>query len=149
MPNDDDVGFGKPPKHTQFKPGQSGNPKGRPKGTKNLKTDLEEELGEMIVVREGGNPKTVSKQRAMVKSLTAKAVHGDARAMVIAFDLMCRLLHADEAEDTARGLSPDDKAILKAYAERLLRKLNEVPEDNKGGGVAINSVKGPPDESAD
>ncbi len=147
MPSDDSVGYGSPPKHTQFKPGQSGNPKGRPRGTKNLKTDLEEELGEMIVVREGGNPKTVSKQRAMVKSLTAKAVHGDARAMVIAFDLMCRLLHADEAEDTARGLSPDDKAILKAYAERLLRKLNEFPEDNKGGGVAINSMQDNSDET--
>jgi hypothetical protein len=34
------VGYGKPPKHTQFKPGKSGNPQGRPKGTKNLKTDL-------------------------------------------------------------------------------------------------------------
>ncbi len=147
MPSDDSVGYGKPPKHTQFKPGQSGNPKGRPRGTKNLKTDLEEELRELIVVREGGNPKTVSKQRAMVKSLTAKAVHGDARAMVIAFDLMCRLLHADEAEDTARGLSPDDKAILKAYAERLLRKLNEFPEDNKGGGVAINSMQDNSDET--
>ncbi len=147
MPSDDKTGYGSPPKHTQFKPGQSGNPKGRPRGTKNLKTDLEEELGEMIVVREGGNPKTVSKQRAMVKSLTAKAVHGDARAMVIAFDLMCRLLHADEAEDTARGLSPDDKAILKAYAERLLRKLNEFPEDNKGGGVAINSMQDNSDET--
>ncbi len=147
MPSDDSVGYGSPPKHTQFKPGQSGNPKGRPRGTKNLKTDLEEELGEMIVVREGGNPKTVSKQRAMVKSLTAKAVHGDARAMVIAFDLMCRLLHADEAEDTARGLSPDDKAILKAFEKRLLRKLNEFPEDNKGGGVSINSMQDNSDET--
>jgi hypothetical protein len=146
MPSDDKTGYGNPPKHTRFKPGQSGNPKGRPRGTKNLKTDLEEELGEMIVVREGGNPKTVSKQRAMVKSLTAKAVHGDARAMVIAFDLMYRLLHADEAENTARGLSPDDKAILKAYAERLLRKLNEVPEDGDGSEAAGNSVKGTPNE---
>ncbi len=41
-----DVGYRKPPKHTRFKPGQSGNPRGRPKGTKNLKTDLIEELGE-------------------------------------------------------------------------------------------------------
>jgi hypothetical protein len=149
MPSDDKTGYGKPPKHTQFKPGQSGNPAGRPKGTKNLKTDLEEELGEMIVVREGGNPKTVSKQRAMVKSLTAKAVHGDARAMAIAFDLMCRLLHADEAENTARGLSPDDKAILEAFENRLRQKADEAAEDSNGSDADVNTVKGTPDESAD
>ena len=61
MPSDDKTGYGNPPKHTQFKPGQSGNPAGRPKGAKNLKTDLEEEMRELIVVREGGNTKTVSK----------------------------------------------------------------------------------------
>ena len=149
MPNDDKTGYGNPPKHTQFKPGQSGNPKGRPRGTKNLKTDLEEELGEMIVVREGGNPKTVSKQRAMVKSLTAKAVHGDARAMVIAFDLMCRLLHADEAEDASRGPSPDDKTILQAFENRLHRKADEASEDSNGSDAAVKSKKGPPNENAD
>ena len=54
MSDEYEVGHGKPPKHTQFKPGESGNPKGRPKGTKNLATDLSEELAEMIVVNEGG-----------------------------------------------------------------------------------------------
>ncbi len=149
MPNDDNVGFGKPPKHTQFKPGQSGNPKGRPKGTKNLKTDLEEELRELIVVREGGNVKTVSKQRAMLKSLTAKAVQGDPRAADIVINMMYRLLHEDDAEDTARGPSPDDKAILEAFENRLLRKPDEAPEDSNGSDAAINSKKGTPDESAD
>ena len=43
-----EVGYRKPPMHTRFKPGQFGNPRGRPKGTKNLKTDLQEELGEKM-----------------------------------------------------------------------------------------------------
>ena len=51
-----EVGYRKPPKATQFKQGQSGNPHGRPKGTKNLKTDLIEELGEHITLSEGGKP---------------------------------------------------------------------------------------------
>ncbi len=149
MPNDDDVGFGKPPKHTQFKPGQSGNPKGRPKGTKNLKTDLEEELRELITVREGGNQKIVSKQRAMLKSLTAKAVHGDSRAAAIVIDMMYRLLHEDDAEDTSRGPSPDDKAVLEAFEKRVLQKAESPPEDNSGSDAAINSVKETPNENAD
>ncbi len=146
MPNDDDVGFGKPPKHTQFKPGQSGNPAGRPKGTKNLKTDLEEELRELITIREGGNQKIVSKQRAMLKSLTAKAVQGDPRAAAIVIDMMYRLLHEDDAEDTSRGPSPDDKAILEAFGNRLLRESDEGPEDSNSSDTAISSVKGTPNK---
>ena len=60
MPKDYEVGYRKPPKHTQFKEGQSGNPAGRPKGTNNLKTDLIEELGEQILIREGDRTFTVS-----------------------------------------------------------------------------------------
>ena len=78
-----EVGYGKPPKNTRFKPGRSGNPKGRPKGRKNFQTELLEELHESIAVREGGRRRIVSKQRAMLKTLTAKALQGDARAAAL------------------------------------------------------------------
>ena len=55
-----DVGFGKPPKNSRFKPGQSGNPKGRPKGAKGLRTELKEELSERISVTEGGSVASLS-----------------------------------------------------------------------------------------
>ncbi len=76
MDKDDyEIGYGKPPKYTQFKPGRSGNAKGRPKGAKNLKTDLKEKLQEKIAIKESGAPKTVSKQRAMIKAQMVEAVH--------------------------------------------------------------------------
>ena len=75
-----DVGYGRPPKHGRFAPGQSGNPKGRKKGSKNLATDLAEELAEKIRVREGVRERSVSKQRAILKALVAKALKGDTRA---------------------------------------------------------------------
>jgi hypothetical protein len=55
------VGFGKPPKAGQFKKGKSGNPRGRPRGSCNLATDLNAELSEQITVREDGRSKRVSK----------------------------------------------------------------------------------------
>ena len=74
MATDYEVGYKKPPKQSQFKQGQSGNPRGRPKGTKNLKTDLLEELGEQILVREGSRTRKISKQRAMLKNLIAQTL---------------------------------------------------------------------------
>lgn len=120
-----EVGYGRPPKTSQFPKGCSGNPKGRPTGTRNLKTDLMEELGEQITLNEGGKPKTLSKQRALLKSLTARAIKGDGRAVNALLNLMVRVLDlndGDEAEDTA--LTPSDEAILENFTSRLLRQSN-------------------------
>lgn len=137
---DYEVGYGKPPKHTQFKPGQSGNPRGRPKGTKNLKTDLMEELGEKIVVREGEETRRVSKQRAVVKTLVAKTLKGDARAGSLLTGLMMRLL--DTGEDEPGEIEPlhdDELEILAAFEARVARghasaqpaagEVDDAPED--------------------
>ena len=117
-----EVGYRKPPKHSRFKPGQSGNPRGRTKGTKNLKTDLMEELGEKIVIREGDRSQKVSKQRALLKSVVNRAIKGDARAIGIALSTMMRLLDTGEgAPDVEEVLGNDELEILKAFEDRLLR----------------------------
>ncbi len=119
MSDDYDVGYGRPPKRTQVQKGQSGNPSGRPKGAKNLKTELEEELQEPIVVREGDTRKTVSKQRAMIKGLMAKAMQGDARAAALLTNMFFRLLDRDGPEPLEDMLDEEDRAILETHDEHI------------------------------
>jgi hypothetical protein len=121
---DDDIGYGKPPKRTRFKPGESGNPKGRPKGTKNLKTDLVEELSERVPITENGRPLKVSKQRLMVKALTAKAVKGDTRAASILINLLAQTMGLDPQEGAKVDLSAEDDAILARWMARVKRKAD-------------------------
>ena len=115
MSNDDKVGYGRPPKKSRFQPGQSGNPKGRPKGTKDLKTDLAEELLEMIQVTEGGRKRAISKQRAMVKSLMARAVQGDVRAITAVITELHRLALASSGGGESEPLNADDEMILDLF----------------------------------
>ncbi len=123
--SDYEVGYRKPPKRTRFKPGQSGNPRGRPKGTKNLKTDLMEELGEKIVIREGDQSRRVSKQRAVVKTLVARTLKGDARSATLLTSMMMRLLETGEgAPAVAESLLDDEHEILLAFEDRVRRGSN-------------------------
>ena len=122
MPGDYEVGYKKPPRHARFAKGRSGNPRGRPKDTKNLKTDLAEELREQVLVREGATQKQLSKQRAMLKSLTTKAIKGDTRAANIVLTMILRLIEAEEGEKTDVPLTADERAILQTFEHRLLRK---------------------------
>ncbi len=121
MPGDYEVGYKKPPKHGQFRPGESGNSKGRPRGAKNLKTELQEELAETIKIKESGHAKTVSKQRAMLKSLTAKAVQGDARAANLVVGMIFKLLHDQPDDSDGVELTPTDHAILAEFEANVLK----------------------------
>jgi len=76
-----EVGFGRPPKQTRFRPGASGNPAGRPKGKRNLATVLEKSLQEKVVISENGTRKTITKLEAAVKQLVNKAATGDLNAL--------------------------------------------------------------------
>jgi hypothetical protein len=117
-----EIGYKRPPQHTRFQPGQSGNPRGRPKGTRNLATDLGEELAERIPIREGKRRLRVSKQRAMFKALVAKALKGNTRAASIVLQLVERtvtpeMTRAGPADD---DLSEDEDAILERFIDRQI-----------------------------
>jgi hypothetical protein len=119
-----DVGYRKPPAATRFKPGQSGNPKGRPKGSANLATDLSAELSEQITVREGGQARRISKQRALIKSLTAKALQGDVRATTALLSLYARVI-SEPPEDEGRPIEDDELLIIRRFGPRLLKSLGK------------------------
>jgi hypothetical protein len=116
------VGYGKPPKAKQFKRGRSGNPKGRPKGSLNLATDLTAELGEHITVREDGRSRKVSKQRALIKSLMAKALQGDVRATAALLALYARVI-TEVPEDQDEPIHTEELQILRRFAPRLLKSI--------------------------
>jgi hypothetical protein len=111
------VGYGRPPAATRFKPGQSGNPNGRPKGAKNIETDLSEELGQKIKVREGEQTIRISKQRAMIKALMAKALRGDSRAIALLLNLTFKTQDTTPEE---KVLTPNDEAILDEYVRQFM-----------------------------
>jgi hypothetical protein len=81
------VGYKRPPVHTRFKPGQSGNPSGRAKGSQNLHTLFTKILAEEVSLREGANVRMVSKAEAVLRGLVIGALKGDQRSLGTLFRL--------------------------------------------------------------
>jgi hypothetical protein len=114
------VGYGQPPERTRFKPGQSGNPRGRPKGASNMATVLERTLKEKVIVIENGKRKTVTKLEAAVKQLANQAASGQLKAM----QLLTTLVRSAEDRATAapapaEDLSEADKKVFLGIVKRL------------------------------
>ena len=119
------VGFGRPPLHSQFPKGRSGNPSGRPKGSRVLSAVITAALAERAVVTENGRRRTITKLELAVKQVANKAAGGDHRSC----KLIIELLHQSEVRDEARAsgtpLTADerranDTAILAALRDRAL-----------------------------
>ena len=108
----------------RFVPGASGNPSGRPRGARNFKTLLAEELRSPVKIQEGGKTRTISKQQALVKQLVGKGLKGDDRAMSKLIPLMLEIGTAELAE-AGKALTDEQKEILKRNARRLLQSLDE------------------------
>jgi hypothetical protein len=125
-----EIGYGKPPKHTQFKPGQSGHPSGRPRGQRNFRTAVIEALKEKITIREGDRTRTVSKMDGIIQVTFNKALKGDARGLVAFLQLVrwAGLMDEEPELSSAEAIGAEDEAILTAFLERHGLKPSENPQ---------------------
>jgi hypothetical protein len=117
-----EVGHGKPPKNTQFQKGRSGNPKGRPRGTRNVATVLERTLRELVVINENGKRKTITKMQAAVKQLVNQAASGDLAAVR---QLMALVTSAEQRASDAPAERPSMTEVDQEVMARMLERFEQ------------------------
>lgn len=122
---DKKVGYKRPPLHTRFRPGTSGNPRGRQKGVRNFAADVKRTLELPVTLSENGKSKRVSTQEALILRLREKALKGDARALETLLSLA--RTHNEDFVDHSRdgSLVGEDQAILDAYLEEGLARRSQ------------------------
>jgi hypothetical protein len=126
-----DVGYRKPPKATRFKKGQSGNPKGRPKGSPNIVTAVRRAIHAKVPIIEEGRRKLMSKLDAAATQLANKAAKGDQRAIdrLLAF---APLLDDVAGAQAGPPLEEADEQV----ADLIVKRIRASKDDDKkrGGG---------------
>jgi hypothetical protein len=108
------VGYGKPPKASRFKSGISGNTKGRPKGSKNLKTLIRRAMTSTITIQEGSRSRRVSKIEGVVLRQIQDALKGNDRSAmaVIKMAIQMGVLEDPDSNSVETALSASDERIL-------------------------------------
>lgn len=114
-----EVGHCKPPKHSQFQKGKSGNPKGRPKGAKSASTIARELFLKPVTVIANGKPKKMPVFAALVAKLISAAMNGDLKAMKLALDVYAKC-----------GNISDPKTIAELMAGQTAFELTPEEYDN-------------------
>jgi hypothetical protein len=122
------TGYRRPPKSGRFKKGVSGNPKGRPKGSRNFLTLLDQELAQPIIVNENGNKKTITRMQAMFKRMVSGAMQGEHKPLLMLVGILQRTGQTEETD--IDSLLPDDyQNILESYV--IQRQKSSVMKSSK------------------
>lgn len=134
MKNGYEVGYGKPPKKSRFKAGRSGNPKGRPRGSKNTYTMLRDILDQKITIKEGGEELRITKKQALLMQLVNKGIKGDMKAITAVFPHVLMVdIKEEDKQKFLNTIHADDQEIIQAYmfqAANLGRMLEKSIDDN-------------------
>ena len=113
-----DVGYGKPPAGTRFQKGESGNPKGRPRGSKNLATIVRQAANERVTIVVKGKQRSITKLEAAAKQLANKAAQGDLKAMQMLLPQLAAL-DASVIAQPLEVIADDDKAVMASLMKRF------------------------------
>ena len=127
--------YRKPPEHTRFKKGQSGNPRGRP--AKNLAALLAAALNEKVTITENGKRRQVTKREAVIAQLVNKSASAELRATKMLIDMLRDIEKKAEPAAAAKfPFSPTDKEVMQQLIARLRRNMcNGCPWAARRGGV--------------
>ena len=115
---DREVGYGHPPRAHRFQPGQSGNPKGRPKGARTVGAILQDVLRQKIAVTESGKTRRVPAIEGMLRRLANDALRGDAGTVKLLLSLVDRYGDSPEAAIKLVDMLAEDREILAQYLPR-------------------------------
>jgi len=115
-----DVGYGRPPKSGQFKKGQSGNPRGRCKGSKLFAELVSDALDEKVTINENGSRRMITKREALAKQVANKGATGDLKSIKLLFEILAGL---DDRERVTRSETENSTA-----RERIKKKLDQLHE---------------------
>jgi hypothetical protein len=129
---DYEVGYGRPPRHSQFRKGKSGNPKGRRRGATSLLDLLRKALEEKVTIKEGGSTRKIPKRVAIAKQLVNKAVSGDNKFVKLILEMI--------GPSSERGRQEELEASHREGAdarERVARKLEQISERLRAGRHSV------------
>jgi hypothetical protein len=123
--DEEDVGYGRPPRRTRFKPGQSGNPHGRPKGTRSTGTIVTGVLNRKVSLTAGGRQRQVPLKEAIIMRMADSALKGDLKAASALLALAERTAGSPDVASSAHQ-DQDDEAIISSFLAR------QAPEPSSG-----------------
>jgi hypothetical protein len=123
-----ETGYGKPPKNRQFNKGKSGNPGGRPKGSKNFATIFHEVGRQKVKVTDNGVTREITKFEASAMQLLNKASTGDMRALntIVSWIRLFQEV-ANEPEKSVSETNEADKAVMESIIKRI-REIDPQPD---------------------